>query len=94
MRYLKMVIVALDCAGNVLVCIVCAILTLDVSLLQDSWNTTLSAHAGRMAEKHQPYFWWTASAIDAVFGVDHCKNQLAREQASGGVWASFNSPSA
>lgn len=43
---------------------------------------TLSSRAHRMDVKNQPYWGWTASAINTVFfwEDEHCKAQWAREQ--------------
>jgi small basic protein len=89
MKYLTAFLLVLDVLVNVVLCFVGAVLTLDVSMAQGSWRHTLSARAGHMAEKHQPYFSWVAPAIDAVFGSGNCKAQWEREQAAGSVWAAF-----
>ena len=52
-------------------------------LIGGSFNETLSARAHRMDVKDQPYWGWTASAINRLFfwQVDHCKAQWEYEQA-------------
>lgn len=44
-------------------------------------DETLSARAHRMREKKQPYWGWTASAINALFfwQQDHCKSSWEAE---------------
>jgi hypothetical protein len=63
-----------------------ALLTLDRVLnvlLGGSFSETLSARAHRMRVKPQPYWYWLADAIDAVFfwQPDHCRKQFEFEQA-------------
>ena len=55
----------------------------NVLLGGDAWET-LSGRAYRMKLKRQPYWWWLADAIDALFfwQVDHCRVQYEREQAA------------
>jgi hypothetical protein len=69
----------LDCTANL--------------LLLGSFDETLSARAHRMRLKNQPYFWWTADAIDALFRLfgqrDHCARQLRQEEDAGGAWAAL-----
>ena len=52
-------------------------------LIGGSFNETLSARAHRMDVKDQPYWGWTAGAINRVFfwQADHCKAQWEYEQA-------------
>ena len=52
-------------------------------LIGGSFNETLSSRAHRMDVKDQPYWGWTASAINRLFfwQVDHCKAQWEYEQA-------------
>lgn len=82
------ILVFLDCAVNVLLCAVGALLSLDASMLAGSWRETLSAKAHRMRVKPQPYWWWLAGVIDTLFfwESDHCKGQAERERRAGGAW--------
>jgi hypothetical protein len=82
MRYLEMILVALDCAVNV--------------LLLGSWQETLSSRAWRMDSEGKPWGKFWRPVIDALFfwQPGHCHAQWLRESAAGGVWKSFNSPSA
>ena len=61
--------------------------------LAQAWKETLSARAGRMREKGQPIWGWTADAIDSAalfFGQkDHCATQVKREAQYGGVWSAW-----
>lgn len=64
MRFLRNVLVWLDCGINV--------------LLAGSPYETLSSRAHRMREKGQPYWGWTAGMIDALALAlarerDHCR---------------------
>ena len=54
----------------------------NVLLGGDAWET-LSARAWRMKVKRQPYWFWLADVIDALFfwQQDHCRVQYEREQA-------------
>ncbi len=88
-KYLLLPLLALDVAANVLLCLVGAVFALDASMVSGSWRQTLSARAGHMAEKHQPYFSWPAKAIDAIFSAGHCMTQWRREQRYGGAWGAF-----
>lgn len=51
-------------------------------LIGGSFNETLSSRAHRMDVKDQPYWGWTASAINALFfwQPGHCKAQWEYEQ--------------
>jgi hypothetical protein len=53
-------------------------------LLGGQYDETLSGRAWRMKLKRQPYWWWTADAIDALFfwQVDHCRVQHEAEYAA------------
>ena len=55
----------------------------NVLLGGDAWET-LSARAWRMKLKRQPYWWWLADVIDALFfwQVDHCRVQYEAEYAA------------
>ena len=50
-------------------------------MLGGSYNETLSSRAHRMRMKRQPYWGWTADAIDWLFfwELDHCAAQWRRE---------------
>jgi hypothetical protein len=89
MRYLLIPLLTLDVLVNVLLCALGSVLTLDASMVQGSWNHTLSARAGHMAQKQQPYFSWVAPLIDAIFGPGHCAEQMRREWIYGSVWAAW-----
>ena len=61
-------------------------------LLGGRFNETLSSVAHQMAVNHQPYWGWTAKAINVVFfwQPNHCKEQWEREQAhplTGEMWS-------
>lgn len=49
------------------------------------YNETLSSRAYRMKVKKQPYWGWTADAVDWIFfwEPNHCLNQWRREVAMG-----------
>lgn len=53
-------------------------------LLGGRFDETLSGRAWRMKLKRQPYWHWTADAIDALFfwQVDHCRTQYEAEYAA------------
>jgi hypothetical protein len=90
MKYAELPLLAVDVLGNIVLCVIGALFALDPSMLAGSWKQTLSARAGREAEKGQRYFGWTAKAIDALFGSGHCKAQWQREKDAGGVWAAWS----
>lgn len=90
MRFILIPLIALDVLCNVLLSVVGAVLTFDPSMVIGSWNTTLSARAGHMAAKHQPYFWWVAGVIDFFFGQGHCAAQYRREAMYGSVWSALS----
>jgi hypothetical protein len=53
-------------------------------LLGGEWDETLSGRAWRMKVKNQPYWFWCADFIDALFfwQVDHCRVQHEAEYAA------------
>lgn len=53
-------------------------------LLGGLYEETLSGRAYRMKLKRQPYWWWTADLIDALFfwQTDHCRVQHEAEYAA------------
>ncbi|MBS0501120.1 MAG: pseudouridine synthase [Proteobacteria bacterium] len=52
------------------------------ALLRGAPDETLSSRAHRMRAKGQPYWAWTARAIDALFFFDpeHCRKAYESEQ--------------
>lgn len=71
MTYLQSVFIAYDQLLN--------------ALLNGSPDETLSSRAWRMQVKHQPYWWWLASAINGIFfwQANHCRGAYTRERARG-----------
>jgi hypothetical protein len=96
MRYLRFFLVAVDVLVNIILCAMSALVRRDASMLRSSWNETLSARAWRMEAAGKPYGGLWRPVIDALFfwQPGHCHAQWLRESAAGGVWKSFNSPSA
>jgi hypothetical protein len=96
MKYLKLALIVADVAVNVFLCLIGAICTLDASMLDQSWNTTLSARAWQMDSEGKPWGRLWRPVIDGIFfwQVQHCFVQFSRERLAGGVWASLNQPSA
>jgi hypothetical protein len=82
MRYILLFLVALDVLVNV--------------ILGGSYRETLSSRAWRMDAEGKPWGKFWRPVIDALFfwQPQHCFVQFSRERLAGGVWASFNSPSA
>lgn len=67
MRYFMRIAIAFDQLANALI---------------GGWpDETLSAYAHRMREKGQPYWGWTAGAINRLFfwQADHCKSAWQAE---------------
>lgn len=91
MNYLMLPLIGIDVAGNVLLAAVSSVVSLDPSIVKDSWKHTLSAKAGSEQAKGQPYFSWVAPTIDKVFGPGHCARQYSKEQIHGSVWAAWYS---
>lgn len=59
-----------------------------------SFFESMSARSARMRNKKQPYWGWTADAIDWVASNifqqdDHCTYQLQRETQYGGAWGAY-----
>jgi hypothetical protein len=88
MRYILVPLVALDVLVNVVLCLIGAICTLDASMLDQSWNTTLSARAWQMDSEGKPWGRIWRPIIDTLFfwQPSHCFVQFSRERLAGGVW--------
>jgi hypothetical protein len=91
MRYILVPLVALDVLVNVVLCLIGAICTLDASMVQGSWNETLSARAYLMDSEGKPWGKFFRPLIDRLFfwQPQHCFVQFSRERLAGGVWKSM-----
>jgi hypothetical protein len=88
MKYLKLALIVADVAVNVVLCLIGAICTLDASMVQGSWNETLSARAYLMDSEGKPWGRIWRPFIDTLFfwQPQHCFVQFSRERLAGGVW--------